>query len=65
MWLIVKDEENKQHYINSDHIEDFYSDGKLTHIRLTDGGINIEGDITKKLMEIFRMSGAPIKQIGV
>lgn len=65
MWLIVKDKENRKHHINSDYIKDFYSDCELTHIWLTDGDITIIGDITKNLMEIFRMSGAPIKQIGV
>ena len=64
MWIIVTDTRNIKRYINLENIDEFYLNGEETCICIRHSMIAVKGDITKKLMEILRMTGVGVKQIG-
>ena len=65
MWIILKDKNDVKQYVNAVNIVRFYYETFQTKVYMSDGReIIVRDDITAKLVDLFRLSGAAIKQIG-
>lgn len=65
MWIILKDKDGIKQYVNAENIVRFHYEAFQTKVYMSNGDeITARDDITAKLVDIFRLSGAAIKQIG-
>lgn len=65
MWFIIVDKSGAKYIVNTQYITSFYFNGIDTNISvLNEDDILVSGDITRKMMEVLRMTGIAIKQIG-
>ena len=65
MWFILESVVGTKFYVNSKYITDFCFNGVNTLVSvMSKGQIMVNGDVTKELINVIRMSGERFKQLG-